>query len=75
MSATTGLIFATVKTIPSKRFSDVTLEMLINNFNDSNFAKGYSRKRIGLCADIGIDLKDFLEISLKILQKISDQLE
>jgi len=72
VSAVTGLIIVTAKTMPSKKLSDVTLEKLIDNFNDTTFAIKYNRKRIGLCADIGINLKDFLEISLKTLQKMSD---
>ena len=43
---------------------------LIDKFNDSAFAVRFNRKRIGLCADAGIDLKDFLEICLNALQKI-----
>ena len=74
-SAVSGLIFVTAKSTPSQKLSEVDLATLIDKFNDSTFAVRFNRKRIGLCADAGIDLKVFLEICLNTLQKISDQLE
>lgn len=70
-----GLIIVTAKVTPSKKLSEVDLETLIDRFNDRSFATRYNRSRIGLCADVGIDIKVFLDMSLSSLQKISDELK
>ena len=72
--AASGLIFVTVKSTESQKLSDVDLPTLIEKYNDSTFAVRFNRKRIGLCADAGLDLNSFLALCLVALQKISDQL-
>lgn len=56
----------------SKKFSNVSLSLIITKFNDSSFASKLNRSRIKLCEDIGIDLKSFLKICLNTLNEISD---
>jgi len=73
-AAAAGLIIIAGKSTPSKKLSELDLEILIDKFNDTKFATRYNRNRIGLCSDAGIDLRDFLELSLLTLQHISDQL-
>ena len=68
------LIFATAKACPSKKVADVDLNMLISRFNDSSFAPLANRSRIGLCNDIGIDLKAFLALSLVTIKAIASSL-
>ena len=72
--AVSGLIIASALVMPSKKLKDVKIESLIKKYKDKTFAKGCDRKRIQLCQDVGIDLNKFLDISLKSLQKISDEL-
>jgi predicted hydrolase (HD superfamily) len=74
-SAVVGLIVTISRFIPSKEISDVTIETVINKFQDPEFAARYNRSRIKLCSDIGIDLKDFLGLSLLLLQKIADDID
>jgi predicted hydrolase (HD superfamily) len=73
--AVSGLIIATALIIPSKKINDVRIETLLKKFNDKSFAKGCDRNKINLCQDIGIDLKDFLFLSLNALIEISDELD
>ena len=72
--AATGLIIATARSMPEKRLVDVDLEILLDKYNDSSFAPKYNRNRIELCVDVGLDLKTFLELCLKTLMHMSDQL-
>lgn len=72
--AISGIILVTGRSMSSKKLTDVDLEMLIEKFNDTSFATRYNRSRVGLCNDVGIDLKHFLNLSLNCLQNISDQL-
>ena len=72
--AVSGLIIATALIMPSKKLSEVRLETLINKFNDSSFARGCNRGRIKLCLDAGIDLEEFLALSLDALKEIADKL-
>jgi len=72
--AVSGLIIATALVMPSKKINDVRFETLLNKFNDKSFAKGCDRSKINLCIDIGIDLNDFLSLSLNALIEISDEL-
>jgi len=70
-----GLVIATALVIPSKKLNDVELKTLINKFKDNSFAKGCNRKKIELCSDVGIEILDFLDLSLNSLKEISDVLE
>jgi len=72
--AVSGLIIATALIVPSKKLSDVELKTLINKFKDKSFAKGCNRRRIALCADVGIELNEFLKVSLNALKSIADTL-
>ncbi len=71
----TGLIVAGVLVLPSKKIADLTLESVLKRFKEKAFAKGANREIIGQCSEIGLDLKEFVEIGLKAMQEISDELE
>lgn len=72
--AVSGLIIATALVMPSKKLSEVRVETLMKKFDDKSFARGADRRKISICYDFGIPLKEFLEISLKSLQAIADDL-
>jgi len=72
--AVSGLIIAAALVMPSKKLSDVELKTLIKKFKDKSFAAGCNRKRIELCEDMGIELNEFLELSLNALKNIADKL-
>ncbi len=70
-----GLIVAATLVLPSKKIKDLTVENILNRFKEKSFARGANREVISLCQDfLNMDLKDFLELSLKAMQKISDDL-
>ncbi len=70
-----GLVIATALVMPSKKLADVEFKTLMHKFRDKSFAKGCNRKKIELCEDVGIELDDFLILSLKSLKNIADSLE
>ena len=72
--AVSGLIIATALIIPSKKLQDVQLPTLINKYRDNSFARGCDRKRIALCEDTDMSIEHFLELSLKALQSVADEL-
>ena len=72
--AVSGLIIAAALVMPSKKLADVKTKTLLNKYKDKSFAAGCNRKRIDLCEDFGLELERFLDLSLRALQNISDQL-
>ncbi|RLF56962.1 MAG: phosphohydrolase [Thermoplasmata archaeon] len=70
-----GLILASAKIMPDKKLSQLTLSSLKKKMKDNSFAKGCNRDKILLCQDFGIDINDFLDLSLKSSQKIHDKLK
>lgn len=71
----TGLIVATALVLPEKKLSQVTLERVKNRFGEKAFARGTRRDEIAMCEEkLDISLDQFIEISLKAMQQISDDL-
>jgi len=73
--AVSGLVIAAALVMPSKKLADVTVPTLVGKFKDKSFAAGCNRKRIELCQDTGLSLEEFLGLSLKACQGISQSLE
>jgi uncharacterized protein len=73
--AVSGLIIAAALVMPSKKLSEVTVPTLVGKFKDKSFAAGCNRKRIELCQDTELSLEEFLGLSLKACQGISQSLE
>ena len=71
----TGLIVATVLVHPDKKLASVRVKSVIKKFKDKAFAKGTRRKDIKMCEEkLGIPLRKFVEISLKAMQEIAEEL-
>lgn len=71
----TGLIVAATLVLPSRKLTDVDAEMVLRRFKEKSFARGTRREDITLCEEkLGIPLKEFVEICLKAMQKISADL-
>lgn len=73
--AVSGLVIATALIIPTKKLVDVNTATLLNKFKDNSFARGCDRNKIELCIDEGFSIKNFLELSLNALQKISEKID
>jgi len=71
-----GLIVAAALVLPSKKLSDLNADNIVNRFNEKSFAKGAKREIISKCQEyLDLSLKDFSQISLNAMQKISSDLE
>jgi putative nucleotidyltransferase with HDIG domain len=71
----TGLIVAATLVLPSKKLKDLKVENVLNRFKEKSFARGANREIIKKCEEyLGLPLEKFIEITLKAMQEISDQL-
>jgi len=71
----TGLIVASTLVLPSKKIADLTPENVLNRFKEKGFAKGANREIISKCEELlGLKLEQFIEICLKAMQGISENL-
>lgn len=72
--AVIDFILDTSKTLPKKKISELNFETLKNKYNDESFSSYNIRSKIKLCKDIGIEINEFLELSLNALKSISNKL-
>lgn len=71
----TGLIVAVVLVKPDKKLASVTVESIMKKWNSKSFAAGVDRKQIEECkTQLGIELKEFVQIALSAMQGISKDL-
>ena len=70
----TGLIVASALICPDKKLKNVKPSSLKKKFKNKKFAANCNREIMMECEQIGLSLDEFLEISLKSLQEISDEL-
>jgi predicted hydrolase (HD superfamily) len=72
----TGLIIAASLVTPDKKLASLTVDFVVNKFNDQSFAKGANRAQILSCEDkLGIPSRDFIEVCLKAMQTIANELD
>ena len=70
----TGMVIATALVYPDKRLESVKPKSILKRLKQKDFARRVNREQIRLCEEIGVDLADFAELSLKAMQGISDKL-
>ena len=71
----TGLIVATTLVKPDKKLSSVTVDSVMNKWNEKSFARGVNREQIKECEGrLQIPLHEFIEIALRAMQAIAPEL-
>jgi len=70
----TGFIVAAVLIRKGTKLSDIDVDFLLNRYKEKSFARGANRDQMASCAGIGMTLEDFLSLSLKAMQEISEDL-
>jgi putative nucleotidyltransferase with HDIG domain len=70
----TGLIVACALVQPDKKLAAVTVESIMKKFKQKTFAAGCSREDIQLCKKLDIPLEQFVELGLKAMREISNEL-
>jgi len=71
----TGLIVAVALVKPEKKLAAVTVDSVLKKWKSPSFAAGVNRKQIEESKDrLGIPLREFIEIALKAMQGIHEDL-
>jgi putative nucleotidyltransferase with HDIG domain len=70
----TGLITAAVLVRPDKQIANLEAKSVRKRFKEKSFAAGASRENIARCADIGLELDEFIAIGVAAMQGISEEL-
>ena len=71
----TGLIVAVALVKPGKKLSEVTVDSVLNKWDQRSFAAGVDRKQIEMCEErLDIPLREFVEIVLRAMQGIHEDL-
>lgn len=71
---TSGFITAAALVRPDKKLENVELKSLKKRFKEKAFAKGASREQMATCSELGLELDEFLTISLESMKKVADDL-
>ncbi len=67
----TGLITAAALVRPEKKLANVVARSVRKRFKEKSFAAGASREQISSCSELGLELDEFLELSLGAMQGIA----
>ncbi len=70
----TGLITAAALVRPDKKLAGVEARSVKKRFKEKSFAAGASREQIAYCRELGLELDEFIELGLKAMQWIAEQL-
>lgn len=70
----TGLVVATALVYPDKRLASVKPKSILKRMKQKDFARKVNRDQIRLCEEIGVELADFADLSLRAMQGISQEL-
>lgn len=69
-----GFIIAATLVRPDKNLQEVKLKSLKKRFKEKAFARGANREQMQSCSELGLNLDEFLQISLDSMKKIASQL-
>jgi putative nucleotidyltransferase with HDIG domain len=70
----TGLIIAAALVRPDKKLASVEAKSVRKKFKEKSFAAGANREQIARCAELGIEFDDFIELGLKAMKGIAEDL-
>ena len=70
----TGLITAAALVRPDKKLASLKASSVVKKFKDKGFAAGADRQQIALCSELGLERNEFIELGLKAMQGIADDL-
>jgi putative nucleotidyltransferase with HDIG domain len=71
---TSGFVTAAAMVRPEKQLQNVELKSLKKRFKEKAFARGANREQMQTCSELGLELEEFLAISLDSMKKIADQI-
>ncbi|MEA1962169.1 MAG: HDIG domain-containing protein [Bacillota bacterium] len=69
-----GFITAAAMVRPDKSLEGVQLKSLKKKFKEKSFARGANREQMQTCTELGLELEEFMTISLESMKKIAPTL-
>jgi len=70
----TGLVIAAALVRPDKRLAGLEANSVRKKFKEKSFAAGANREQIAGCAELGIELDEFIELGLEAMKGIAPNL-
>jgi predicted hydrolase (HD superfamily) len=70
----TGLITAAALVRPDKKLACVEAKSVAKRFKEKSFAAGANREQIASCSSLGLELDEFIRLSLSAMQSVSSDL-
>jgi putative nucleotidyltransferase with HDIG domain len=70
----TGLITAAALVRPDKKLAGVEAKSVLKRYKEKAFAAAVSREQIARCAELGLELDEFVGLGLKAMQAVADDL-
>jgi uncharacterized protein len=70
----TGFLVACALIHPDKSLVPIDADFALKRMKEKRFAAGASRERINACADLGLSLAEFMEISLTAMKEKREEL-
>jgi len=70
----TGLIVAAALVRPDKKLAGVEAKSVMKRYKEKSFAAGASREQIAQCAELGLELDQFIELGLAAMKGIASSL-
>ncbi|MBM4319099.1 MAG: HDIG domain-containing protein [Deltaproteobacteria bacterium] len=70
----TGMIKAATLVLPSRKVADVKAASVLKRMKDKRFAANVDRASIAECGQLGIELPDFIQLSIEAMAEIADEL-
>jgi putative nucleotidyltransferase with HDIG domain len=70
----TGLITAAALVRPDKKLAGVEVKSIKKRFKEKSFAAGAKREQIATCSELGLELDEFIALSLEAMKGVSEDL-
>ncbi len=70
----TGMIVATALVYPDKKVAGVKVKSVTKRMKTKHFARAVSRERIMECEKIGLNLNDFVSLSLEAMKEVAEDI-
>ncbi len=70
----TGLIVAATLISPDKDINKIDTDFVMRRFEEKRFATGANREIIKTCENFGMELEEFIKLSLEAMQGVSEEL-
>lgn len=71
----TGLIVAATLIHPDKKLASLDKDFVMNRYAEPSFCRDTNRSQIAACEELGLNLEEFVDITVDAMQEIAHDLE